>query len=244
MKTKRIILTSFALLIVSLFYAQTGAIEGTIVDSKGDEIPFANIVVETGISNTGVAADMNGHFRLKPLEAGVYNLKISSLGYTPHIITGINVSNDKITFVGEIIMKKDAEIIGGEVTVTASKVNIIDPENTSRVPYSREQLKKLPGRNSAVNMAADLSSEVSVNENNQVIIRGSRPGSTAIFVDGVKVKEGGSRLPSMAVGGVEVYTGGVPAKYGDFTGGVIIMRTVSYFDLLNEYKARESRKNY
>ena len=76
MKTKRIILTGFALLIVSIFYAQTGVIEGTIVDSKGEEIPFANIVVETGISNTGVAADMNGHFRLKPLEAGIYNLKI------------------------------------------------------------------------------------------------------------------------------------------------------------------------
>lgn len=244
MKTTKNILTVCALFLSTLLYAQTGAIEGTVVNSEDEVIPFANIVVETGVSNTGVAADFNGHFRLKPLEPGLYNIKISSLGFTPHIITGINVNNDKITFLGKINLKKDAEMIEGEVTVSASKESVIDPENTSRIPYSREQLKKLPGRKSAVNIAADLSSEVSVNENNQVIIRGARPGSTAIFIDGVKVNESGSKLPSMAIGGVEVYTGGVPAKYGDFTGGVIIMRTVSYFDLLNEHKARQSRKKY
>jgi hypothetical protein len=35
-----------------------------------------------------------------------------------------------------------------------------------------------------------------------------------------------------------VYSGAIPAKYGDTTGGVVVMETLSYFDLLREYNNR------
>jgi len=36
---------------------------------------------------------------------------------------------------------------------------------------------------------------------------------------------------------MEAYTGGIPAKYGDTTGGVVILETLSYFDLYNAWLA-------
>jgi hypothetical protein len=35
-----------------------------------------------------------------------------------------------------------------------------------------------------------------------------------------------------------VYAGGIPARYGDFTGGVIVVETMGYFDWLKmqQYK--------
>jgi outer membrane receptor protein involved in Fe transport len=37
-----------------------------------------------------------------------------------------------------------------------------------------------------------------------------------------------------------VYSGAIPAKYGDTNGGVIVVETRSYFDLLREYNSRMS----
>jgi hypothetical protein len=33
-----------------------------------------------------------------------------------------------------------------------------------------------------------------------------------------------------------IYTGGIPAKYGDTMGGVVVLETKGYFDLLRERK--------
>jgi outer membrane receptor protein involved in Fe transport len=49
-------------------------------------------------------------------------------------------------------------------------------------------------------------------------------------------------VPGSSIGGVTVYTGGIPAKYGDTTGGVIILETKSYFDLYREWKIAMSRQ--
>jgi hypothetical protein len=34
-----------------------------------------------------------------------------------------------------------------------------------------------------------------------------------------------------------VYTGGLPAKYGDTMGGAVVVETKSYFELLRNYQA-------
>ena len=78
--------------------------------------------------------------------------------------------------------------------------------------------------------------------NNQMIVRGSRPGSSSVYVDGMKVSDETTSLPSMSIGSVEIYTGGIPAKYGDVTGGVVMMTMKGYFDILNERRASESRQ--
>jgi hypothetical protein len=43
-------------------------------------------------------------------------------------------------------------------------------------------------------------------------------------------------IPGQAIGSLKVYTGGVPARYGDLSGGVIVVETKSYFDLSQQYK--------
>jgi len=40
---------------------------------------------------------------------------------------------------------------------------------------------------------------------------------------------------------VAVYTGGVPAKYGDCTGGVVVIETKNYLSLYQEWLATQSK---
>jgi hypothetical protein len=37
-----------------------------------------------------------------------------------------------------------------------------------------------------------------------------------------------------------VYTGGLPAKYGDILGGAVILETKSYFDLYRQWQAENA----
>jgi outer membrane receptor protein involved in Fe transport len=57
------------------------------------------------------------------------------------------------------------------------------------------------------------------------------------FVDGMKVGSALSGVPNDAINSLSVYTGGLPAKYGDVTGGVVAIETKSYFDLYQQRNA-------
>ena len=67
--------------------------------------------------------------------------------------------------------------------------------------------------------------------------RGARPENMCYYVDGMKVSDRLSGVPSEAINSISVYTGGLPAKYGDVTGGVIAIETKSYFDLWQQRNA-------
>lgn len=58
-------------------------------------------------------------------------------------------------------------------------------------------------------------------------IAGARETSTLYVIDGIKVI-GSSYVPLNAIAEINVYTGGIPANYGDFTGGVIEIKTKGY----------------
>ena len=63
--------------------------------------------------------------------------------------------------------------------------------------------------------------------NQQFSVRGSRPGSTLYVVDGIKMRQDPG-LPFSAIEQIQVMTGAIPAKYGDATGGIIVITTRSF----------------
>ena len=57
-----------------------------------------------------------------------------------------------------------------------------------------------------------------------VNVRGSRSDATEYYVDGIKVR-GSMGVPTSGIEQITVITGGVPAQYGDATGGIISITT-------------------
>ena len=68
-----------------------------------------------------------------------------------------------------------------------------------------------------------------------------RNSGVVYYVDGVKQRDSDYKIPSTAVASIMVYMGDVPAKYGDFDGGVVVVETKSYFDLEAERMAAKKR---
>ena len=61
-------------------------------------------------------------------------------------------------------------------------------------------------------------------EGDAVNMRGSRSDATEYYIDGIKVR-GALGVPASGIEQITVVTGGVPAKYGDATGGIISVTT-------------------
>ena len=108
-----------------------------------------------------------------------------------------------------------------EVTVIA-KDELIETGKTSDI-VSSEEIKNLPYRNLS-QIVGTTAGVFQQDGSGSFNVRGSRSSTNVIFIDGVKVR-GDVNLPRDAILQTEVITGGVPAQYGDVTGGVISTTT-------------------
>jgi outer membrane receptor protein involved in Fe transport len=223
---RKIYLLTAAFLIVAGIgaYAQTGAIKGKVLDKSTKEpLPFANVIVEINGSQAGGAqTDFDGNFTIKPLQPGKYNLKASFVGYTAAEVTGILVSSDKITF-QDLLMTKGAVDITA-IDISDYKNPIIDKGNPStQTTITQEEIRVAPTRD-VKGVVATAGGVYQRDEGDDLNIRGSRDNATDYYVDGIKVR-GNVNIPQSGIEQVTVVQGGVPAQYGDATGGIINITT-------------------
>jgi hypothetical protein len=98
-------------------------------------------------------------------------------------------------------------------------VPLIDKDGgASGGTVSREDIDKMPGR-TATAIAQTVAGVGTSGTDGGVSIRGARPSSTWVYIDGIKVR-GSSALPKSAIEEIQVVTGGIPANIGDATGGI------------------------
>ncbi len=240
MKTIKISLIALLVGISSLLFGQnnTGEIKGKVFEFEtGDPFPFASVYVKIGEQLVGTTTDFDGNFTIKPLKPGVYNVTLSSTG-VKQIIEGVVVDPEKITYINDVMLNTTI-LLGDSVTVYAWRRKLLDKGNPSIESIGMKEIQQSVLLRNPVELISVTVPGVNMDANGGVSIRGSRTGDVGYYVDGVKTSSL-SGIPGRAIGHMSVYTGGVPAQYGDITGGVIILETVSYFDLYNAQKAKEN----
>ncbi len=219
------------LLTVTCGYAQSGlgTIRGSVVDKDSKEAIYDCIVVikQNGTVKGNTTTDMDGKFQLNSLTPGSYDVEISNPGegYQPTAIKGVVVNADRITFLDNTALglPTDAKEIE-EVVVVAYKVPLINKDGgPSGATVTREDISRMPTR-SAAGVASTVGGVQTDEGSGDISVRGSRSDGTYFFIDGIKVR-GSSNLPKSAIEEVSVITGGLPANYGDATGGIIAVTT-------------------
>lgn len=213
----------FLLVLVSSSFAQVGSgtLKGKLTDAEtGEPLPFVNIVVqEGGRQVTGGATDINGDYTIKPIEPGTYDVLVSYVGYNSKKISGVVINANSITFYN---IKLEPGIRLQEFEVVEYEVPLIKKDGgSSGGTVTREDIQRMPGR-SATSIAATVGGVQ--NTSDGLSIRGARTENTYYYIDGIKVR-GSSALPKAAIQEVSVMTGGIPARYGDATGGIVSITT-------------------
>lgn len=224
------LLVSF-LLTMSYSFGQTGlgTIKGTVTDEDSKEpVPFAKVILkQNGIVKGGANTDFDGKFQINSVAAGNYDVEVrnETEGYQPLALEGVVVSSEKITFLDNLTIAKAKDVQEiAEVKVIAYKVPLIDKDGgASGATVTREDIARLPVR-SASGVASTVGGVNSDEGSGALSVRGSRSDGTYFYIDGIKVR-GSSNLPKSAIEEVTVITGGVPANYGDVTGGIISVTT-------------------
>ncbi len=203
--------------------ANFGEIRGKIIDSKTKKaLDYAEIVVrKDGIAKGGGLSDDVGNYTIKPLEPGEYTVEVTYVGYNTRQYSGVVVTGNNISYVNVEL----APAAGGEklktVVVTRYKTNLIEPDKNQK-SFSDKDLVKMAIRSPGA--LAATSSAANTTAGGGVSFLGQRTDATQVFIDGVPVI-GSSALPQGAQSQVDIIQSGVPAQYGDFTGGAINITT-------------------
>lgn len=129
-----------------------------------------------------------------------------------------------------------------EVCVMAYRIPLIDLSAMNGCTIYRSDINSTP-MNSQTNLIEPNMGGIT-HTMNGLNFRGSRSDAVNYYIDGIKVI-GNPKIPQSAINQLTVYTGGLPANYGDVTGGIVSIETKSARSYAAERNSRErSVTNY
>lgn len=232
------------LIIVSILFAgnifaqgSTGDVLGEVKDKNTNEpIYYAIVTINDNGTKYQARTDEDGRFRISGIPSGKYLLHIISFEDTMSNIA-VNVPIDGYDNLGVIAFEKAESQSFGPVIVTTDRLKL-EYGSLPAPSMDAKEIEHFPGKFDQKNIVTAMSSEIRQTEDGDLVIRGARKGDMIYMMDGIKSNEI-SNVPSCAIGRITVYTGGLPAKYGDTLGGAVVMETKSYFDLYREWEAEQ-----
>jgi len=224
----------------------TGKIVGKVVDSQTkDVLPGANITILG--TTLGANTDFNGGFIILQVPPGVYELKVSMIGFESVIMKDVKVQVD-LTTTANFKLAPTILSLGKEVTITAGRPIIQKDATYSSSRMSEDVIRNMPKVSTITDIVAQQAGVVG--EGMHINVRGGRTGEVLYVVDGMSVRDplhtqatrttqeqvmeftgnpvdeiagrsGGMSIPANAVAEVEVITGGYNAEYGNALSAVV-----------------------
>ncbi len=212
-----------------------GEVRGRVFDTEGTTLPMASVYTRVNGELFGTTTDLDGRFVLKPLAPGNYAITISYSGRQPYEYASVSVVADRASFL------PDTKLRGMElppVVIQGTIRPLIEKDDPSRMTLLAADIAKDPNIRNPVQFLGKTFAGVTPAPNGEgLYFRGSRTENMATYLDGIKIAGAVPSIPPSAISSVSVYTGGLPARYGDVTGGVVVIETKTYFEMLEERRA-------
>ncbi|MCX7606589.1 MAG: carboxypeptidase regulatory-like domain-containing protein [Bacteroidia bacterium] len=212
--------------LMGLLFAQqdAGKVRGVVRDKVTREpLGFATVVLlQNGVVKGGVNTNENGEYSIAPVSPGTYDVRASYAGKT-FTISGVVVTANR-TIVLDINMESSVET---ETQVIVDyKVPLFEKDETvTGKTITIEQIQKMGTRNINTFLATSAGVyQVDDKFGAGINVRGARGDATQYFIDGVRVI-GTFAMPQRGISQLSVYTGGIPAEFGDVMGGVVQITT-------------------
>ncbi len=201
-------------------------LEGLVIE-RGTREPVQNatVVVQDPLGMHVAETDQQGHFLL-PLTSGKKLVKIvaadhrafrrtETLGHEEHFQVKYLVDRESYNpYESTVVGERDRETIS-KTTLSGREIHQLP--GTFGDPF--RVVEELPGVTSVMSLLP------------LPIVRGSSPGDTGIFLDGVRLPAlfhlfgGPSVIAPELIDRIDFYPGGFPVSYGGYVGGIIDGRT-------------------
>lgn len=183
------------------------------------------VVIECRGNNTMVTTNDSGYYYASNLPSGIYTITAAYMS-NHSTVTNVKVGADDQKIV-------DVELSTGvaitEIPIVTTRTYhpaIIDPYQITTARLERSDFTK-----EAINKVSDITArQAGVTDINGVFyVRGAREGSLVYYIDGGLAMAASENIPLVGLDTYEIYTGYIPARYGDTVGGVVVLETRNYF---------------
>jgi hypothetical protein len=238
---KKLIMIATVLLSAGQLFAQgaLGEVLGEVKNADETGMYGAHVFIEDNGSKYQAKTDIDGRFRISAIPAGTYQLYIRDVNKndTMPAIT-VNIPMDGFDNIGIVPFVSSFQE-GDDVVITYQRdgIRMVDG-NLPIKTLTAEEIGRSAVKFDVKKLVTSMSSDVRQTEDGELVFRGARKGDMIYIIDGVKTRDAGS-IPSVSIGRMQLYTGGLPAKYGDTLGGVVVMESKSYFDLYRAWQAAQ-----
>jgi TonB family protein len=209
-----------------------------VLRERGTRLPLPGVMVtvfrEDGVAPPGGAADVpakpvgyeatsdaSGRFRFFDLAPGDWKVLIEPPGFYPFRTTETIRAGEGVETTYYV---ERGSYNPYDVTVTATRPR----KEVSRTVLSAQEIEKIPGAaGDPLAVVQNFAGVARTPVAGQIVVRGSAPEDTRIFVDGVEVPLiyhfGGLRsvIPVGMLDAIEFYPGNFAPGYGRATGGII-----------------------
>ena len=241
----------FAVLTLSVIFisspqmhAQTGTINGTVVDTTGAVVVGAHVRIfdaGTGDLTREATTDAAGTFQLLPLTAATYNIKIEATGMKELDRNGIVLDQDQTLGLGNLQVTVGAssqtvEVTGETPTIDTTSSNnaqVIDQRQVVEQPLNGRDFESLLTTTAGVVTNNNSQFRLVFNGTNDFYVNGMRGTDNNFFLDGIINTDIGANdgeytdLSIDAVGEFKTLTGNYNAEYGRSPGVMILVNTKS-----------------
>lgn len=210
----------YSILVLNIFsihtLAQVGKITGIVKDaSTGESLIGANIILEG--TTIGAATDIEGYYVILNVPPGVYDLRVSMVGYAPQSFKDVKVNIGLTTEINAGLQSNTIQT--EEVVVVATQPIVKQDVSSSVVNLNVEEIKSLP--------VANVSSVIGLQAGVQgLTIRGGGSDQTAFVVNGITLRDERDNTPYTGISftsieELQIQTGGFNAEYGNIRSGLI-----------------------
>lgn len=218
-------------------------IGGTVFDkTTGEALIGATVILEG--TTLGAATDIEGAYLVRSVPIGTYVLRVSFIGYATRRITDVVVRQGELTKLD--ILLEEESLKADEVVVTAraiksSEASILSMRKQSASigdGISAEMIKRAPDATSADALKRVVG--VSIMDNKYVLVRGVSDRYNQTTLNGASLSstdtESDKRsfsfdmIPSNLLDNTVVVKSATPDKPGDFTGGLVELKTMDFPD--------------
>lgn len=199
-------------------------IQGKISETgTGEPVLFAAVALyKNDVLITGAESDFDGNYTFTDVSPGTYDIEASFVGLQSQKLVGVVAKDGKTNIVNIEMEQASVLATQEEIVIKEYKVPLVEFDNTTQgKSLTSENIQALPTKN--ISAIAATSAGVSVDNTGNISIRGSRSNATNYYIDGVRVSASiaGNSIPQAQIEQMQIITGGIEARYGDVTGGII-----------------------
>lgn len=219
--------------IVSIAFAQSGQIEGVVVDGRGGEA-LARVKIQLMGTDFQTVTDDKGKFRMEQVTPGDYKLKAATVGYRVvekqfSIAAGeekhfdITLSAEALRQTDSVDVHEGAFDVAGQTSPSEMKLSGSEAKNTASVLADDplRAVQSMPG----VTANDDFNSRFSV--------RGADYSRIGLYLDSILLHSPFHAVETSSAGGsltifngdmideMSLYSGAPPVQFGDRTAGIL-----------------------